>query len=396
MLKTEGIKAGITLDAVNNGGFAGQLPHHIAELKKLTHRRKIKRIGQQYIEIADSANSDTSISELTDGALSLTELLSENAKAKEELTGIDLVELFEKTMMRREKGEDKGLLTGFPDLDNLTGGFKGGQLIVIAGRAKMGKSILCANLALSTLKQKLAVLFFSFEMRADELADRFISMLSGVPLSKLETGYLDDATTRAKEKLNTADLLTITGKSFGIMELKARAKVIKQRFDKGDKALGLIIVDLLTHVRAPSKERRELEVAAVTRELKVLAQELDIPVVAVSQLNRALEHRPNPRPKISDLRESGAIEQDADKILLIYRPEYYLTQKPADELTKDEEALLKKLAGTCELNVAAQRQGTNGIVTLQFDGKCTRFRPLSVTKQLQQAFGAEIVEDNRR
>ena len=143
--------------------------------------------------------------------------------------------------------------------------------------------------------------------------------------------------------------------------------------EKKGQTMGLIVVDLLTHVKTDRKESRHLEVAEVSRELKLLAQELDVPVVAVSQLNREVEHRNNQRPRISDLRESGNIEQDADKILLLYRPEYYLSQKPYQDLTKEEELILKEMKGKCEINVAAQRQGTNGIIELEFDGKCVRF-----------------------
>lgn len=257
----------------------------------------------------------------------------------------------------------------------------------------MGKTILVCNLALSALAQGRAVLFASFELRADELADRFISMLSGVALKKLESGYLDDATTKAKEQLYHDRLAVICGKSFDIYEFKARVRQIKQRYERQDQELGLIVVDLLTHLKAPGKERRELEVAMISRELKILSQEVDVPVVGVSQLNRAVEFRNNPRPKISDLRESGSLEQDADKILLLYRPEYYLTQKPESERTAEENERLKKVGGKCELNVAAQRQGSNGVVYLQFDGKCTRFRPLSKTQQVAQAFDADIIVD---
>ncbi len=249
---------------------------------------------------------------------------------------------------------------------------------------------------MSVLDQGKAVVFASFELSAGELVDRFISMLSGVPLRKLETGYIDDETTKAKERLHNDDLIVLTGRSFGVLELRARIRQLKQRLLRQDKDLGLVIVDLLTNLKAPAKERRDLEVGFISRELKVLAQELDVTVVAVSQLNRAVEYRENPRPRISDLRESGAIEQDADKILLIFRPEFYLAQKPAHELSDGEKEALERVRGKCELIVAAQRQGPSGVAWLLFDGACARFRPLARTvEHVQEELNTGIVDGSR-
>lgn len=390
LLKGEGIERNELFLIINQASFQPYLADHIERLTKLTFLRKLRYFGHQVVNLSEEITADKN--KILDETLSMAAELSETITQKDEYSGFDIIEIFEASQERRQRGEDLGLLTGFKRIDEITKGFKGGQLIVVAGRAKMGKTIWCCNLTLSCLKQRKAALYYSFEMRPDELADRFISMLSGVPLEQLETGFTDDATTRAREKLFTDNLVVVAGRTLEINELKIKTRKIIHRLEKAKKVLGLVIVDLLTHVRTDKKERRELEVAAVSRELKVLAQELDVPVVAVSQLNRAVEFRQSPRPKISDLRESGAIEQDADKIFLLYRPEYYLTQKPESELTPGEKELLKKVAGTCEINIAAQRQGTNGIVFVQFDGKCARFRPLVATERVQKAFGAEIVE----
>jgi len=377
-VKAAGVNAKLVLEIAGKAAPVYALESHINRLKALSFRRRLRESGQKLEIIANEADAETPA--LLDKAMSIVSELEDTVESKDELTGKELVEVFEDHQIQRGKGESSGLGSGFSDLDNLTNGFKGGQLILIAGRPKMGKTILACNFSLSALDQGKAVLFASFELRADELADRFVSMLSGVPLTKLETGYGDDKTTEAKERLYHDRLIVVTGRSFNVLEFKARTKKLKQRLERRDEELGLIVVDLLTHLKAPGKERRELEVAFVSRELKVLAQELDVPIVAVSQLNRSLEHRPVPRPQIADLRESGSLEQDADKILLLYRPEYYLTQKAEQDMSPSEIDTLSKVRGKCELNVAAQRQGKNGIVWLQFDGECTRFRSLSGTR----------------
>ena len=390
-LKTSGVNAGL-ISQMMSGASVIDIEVYTKQLRDLAFRRRLANAAHDLTSLAEE--TEVEIPEILDKSMAIVADLENTVESKDELTGKDLVEIFENNQISRQKGEIKGLSTGFSDLDDLVISFKGGQLIVIAGRPKMGKTILACNLALSTLEQHKAVLFASFELRADELVDRFISMLSGVPLNRLSQGYVDDSTTEAKETLHNERLIAVTGRSFNVMEFKARTKKLQKRLERKDEELGLVIVDLLTHLRAPTKERRELEVAFVSRELKILSQEIDVPVVAVSQLNRGVEHRPNPRPKISDLRESGSIEQDADKIILLYRPEYYLTQKPESELNLEEKNLLAKVRGLCEVNVAAQRQGKNGICHLQFDGDCTRFRPASMTQRIQVAFDASIEGEN--
>ena len=301
----------------------------------------------------------------------------EGRKKGDEITGPGLAKLFESHQKQRKAGTKVGIHTGLCDLDRLTGGFLGGQLVIVAGRPKMGKSIAAATFALSAIDQGAAVLFASFELRADELADRLVSMQSGVPLSDIALGCTNEATQEAAAKLSD-DLIIITGRSFGLEELCTRCKRIKSQRAN----LGLVVVDLLTHLKTRAKERRELEVATISRRLKVLAQELDVPVVAVSQLSLEVERRKTHRPTMTDLRESGALEQDADKVLLLYRREYYLNQVPEKDRTATERTQLKECQGRCEINVAAQRQGTNGVIYVQFDGACVRLRPLAMQSMM--------------
>jgi len=373
-LKKEGIPAWQISEAMQYNSFKHNLKPNVEELKDLSSRRAMKRGSREIIEVCDEAGSDKTREQLLEFAISQFTKLEERETPSNEVTGFDMSQIFDDMQDKINRGEDLGIMTGFKDMDAITKGFRGGQLIVIAGRPKMSKSCLAANFALSTIDRGYGCLFFSFELRADEMVHRFMSMISGVPLNKLYEGYRGEETDAAKDKLFTDLLTLITGRTFTISELKVRAKSVKNKMAKKGQKMGMIIVDLLTHVKSDRKENRQQEVAEVSRELKLLAQELDVPVVAVSQLNRDLEHRNNPRPKISDLRESGSIEQDADKILLMYRPEYYLSQKPFQDLTKEEADILHDMKGKCEINIAAQRQGTNGIVELEFDGKCVRFR----------------------
>ncbi len=258
------------------------------------------------------------------------------------------------------KGSVTGLATGFTDLDELTAGLQPSDLIIIAARPAMGKTALAVNMAEhAAIKSRKAVALFSMEMSASQLAFRLISSLGRIDQQHLRTGDLADEdwprVTSAMTLLSEAKILIDDTPALSPAELRARARRMKRQYD-----LGLIVVDYLQLMAVPgNKENRATEISEITRGLKALAKELNIPVIALSQLNRSLEQRTDKRPVMADLRESGAIEQDADVILFIYRDEYY-----------DKDSADKGLA---EIIVGKQRNGPTGTIKLTFLGRYTRF-----------------------
>ena len=257
-----------------------------------------------------------------------------------------------------------GLSTGFVDLDNLTTGLHGGELVIIAGRPSMGKTALAMNIAEScAVDQNKAVAIFSMEMGSEQIVTRLLGSVAKVDQQKMRTGKMDDddwaKIANGLGRLNEAPLFIDEGSALNSYELRARARRLDRSTEGG---LGLIVVDyiqLMSPLGGPQGENRATEISEISRSLKSLAKELNIPVVALSQLNRNVDSRPDKRPQMSDLRESGAIEQDADVIMFIYRQVVY-SKDPADE-------------GIAEIIVAKQRNGPIGDVKLTFVGEYTRF-----------------------
>ena len=253
-----------------------------------------------------------------------------------------------------------GLLTGFTDIDATLCGLESGQLVIIAGRPSMGKTTFAMNIAEhAAIKDGRPVAVFSMEMPAKQLLARAIASTGGVPLAAIRTGKLDDddwpRLTSAVAKLSEAPLFIDDTPALSPTELRARARRLKREHD-----LALIVIDYLQLMQVPGhKENRTGEISEISRSLKALAKELNVPVIALSQLNRSLEQRPSKRPVMSDLRESGAIEQDADVIIFIYRDEVY------DEDSPDK--------GTAEIIIGKQRNGPIGMHRLTFLGEYTRF-----------------------
>ncbi len=252
-----------------------------------------------------------------------------------------------------------GLSTGFTDFDMQTSGLQPADLVIVAGRPSMGKTTFAMNLAENAaIKSKLPVAVFSMEMPADALAMRMLSSLGQIDQHRLRTGRLNDddwpRLTSAIALLNEAPLFIDDTPALTVTELRARARRLKR-----EHGLSLIVIDYIQLMQGSGGENRATEISEISRSLKALGKELDVPVVALSQLNRSLEQRPNKRPIMSDLRESGAIEQDADLIVFIYRDEVY-----------NEDSAEK---GKAEIIVAKQRNGPIGTVALTFQGKYTRF-----------------------
>ena len=258
-----------------------------------------------------------------------------------------------------------GLPTGLTDFDALTAGLQGGDLIIVAGRPSMGKTSFAMNIAENAaLEARRPVAIFSMEMSSTQLITRMISSYGDIDQTKLRTGRLDDEDwpriTRATEKLSEAPLYIDDTPSLSPGDVRARSRRLKREH----KDLGLIVVDYLQLMQVPgSQENRATEISEISRALKALARELDVPVIALSQLNRALESRTDRRPVMSDLRESGAIEQDADLIVFIYREEVY----NRDTTEK----------GVAEIIISKQRNGPLGTAKMAFQGQFTRFKNLA-------------------
>jgi replicative DNA helicase len=274
---------------------------------------------------------------------------------------------FEKIeQLQAAKGGLTGVATGLHDLDEMTGGLQRGDLIIVAARPSMGKTAFVTGVGLhAAISYQVPVAIFSLEMSKQQVVQRMLCSEALVDLGRLMRGRLQDddfgRLAQAAGHLNTAPVWIDDSGSLTVLEMRAKARRLKA--DQPD--LGLIIVDYIQLMHTGGEaENRQQEVSAISRGLKALAKELSVPIVALSQLSRAPEQRSDHRPQLSDLRESGSIEQDADIVMFLYRPEYYLT--PADAQEKD-------LQGRAELIIGKQRNGPTGMVDLYFRKECARF-----------------------
>jgi len=294
----------------------------------------------------------------------------EGARTKQGFQAMEslVVKLLDRVQEMADNPNDvTGVPSGFYDLDRMTAGFQAGDLIVLAARPSMGKTALAINIAEHVaLNEGLPVAVFSMEMGAAQLAVRIVGSIGRIDQSHLRTGKLTDdewpRLTEAIEKLRTISLHIDESAGLTSSELRANARRLSRQCGK----LGLIVVDYLQLMSGSSNEgeNRATELGEISRGLKMLAKELQCPVIALSQLNRSVETRPDKRPMMSDLRESGAIEQDADIIMFIYRDEYY-TKEACKE------------PGVAEVIIAKQRNGPTGMVKLAFLKPITKFESLA-------------------
>jgi len=360
------------------GGLAQNVPSaaNIRRYGEIVRERSIMRkLAEVGSDIASSAYNPTGrdAAQLLDEAeRKVFEIAEAGSKGKQGFVAMpplltEVVERIETLYGRDNPSDITGTATGFTDLDRMTSGLQPGDLVIVAGRPSMGKTAFAINVAENVaMDSKLPVAIFSMEMGATQLAMRMLGSVGKLNQQDLRTGRLQDddwgRLTHALGKLNDAPIHIDESAALSALDLRARSR----RLHRQNNGLGLIVVDylqLMSSNAGKASENRATEISEISRSLKALAKELQVPVIALSQLNRSLEQRPNKRPVMSDLRESGAIEQDADLILFIYRDEVYNSD------SQDK--------GKAEIIIGKQRNGPIGMVALAFRGEYTRFDNLA-------------------
>ena len=371
-------------------------------------RRELIRISDTVIRDASQPDIDNSAFRQIEAAEQYLFNLAEKDVAESGLR--PFLSVLTETIRQAEiaansDGHLSGLSTGLTGLNNLLGGMHKSDLIILAGRPGMGKTALATNIAFHaatttrTGEHAAPVAFFSLEMSAEQLGLRILSERSELDSEKIRRGKLKtdefSKLVDANREINSAPFFIDDTPALSISQLASRARRMKRT-----SGLGLIVVDYLQLLQAQigiKPENRVQEISNITRSLKALAKELDIPVLALSQLSRAVEQREDKRPNLADLRESGSIEQDSDVVMFVYREEYYLSKSEPER--KDNETTekynerydnwakrLEKAAGLAEIQIAKQRHGPVGTVTVQFEGRLTRFHDPIMPEQLPDNF----------
>ncbi len=364
------------LDYVGGLAYLGALVQNVPTAANIRHyaqivrdRSILRQLAATAGEIADTAYNPLGRSAkmvLDEAEAKVLHIAEQGARGAQNFHEIgkllaSVVDRIETLYNRDNPSDVTGVPTGFVDLDRMTSGFQPGDLIIVAGRPSMGKTSLALNIGENVaLDTGMPVAVFSMEMGAAQLALRMIGSVGRLDQHKLRTGRLVaedwDKLSAALGRLNEAPILIDETPALNAIEVRSRARRLMRQYGK----LGLVIVDYLQLMQASTQgENRATELSEISRAMKSLAKELQVPVVALSQLNRSLEQRPDKRPVMSDLRESGALEQDADVILFIYRDEVYKPDSPDK--------------GTAEILISKQRNGPTGKVTLTFRGEYTRF-----------------------
>ncbi|MDB2414853.1 replicative DNA helicase [Rickettsiales bacterium] len=362
----------------------------------LSVRRKLIGIGENVVNDAYDNNIDSSgVQQIEEAEQSLFNLASEGT------TGSGFRHLKESLALAIEradiahKNDNKlsGISTQFTDLDELLGGLQDSDLLILAGRPSMGKTAFSINVAVNACKslckqaenseqrEPKSVGFFSLEMSSEQLAARMVAMEAAVDSSSMRVGNLSNEdfskVVHANKALYNLPFYLDDTPALSISALRTRARRLKRRNN-----LGLLIVDYLQLLKGSSKSSegsRVQEVSEITQGLKAIAKELNIPVIALSQLSRAVEQREDKRPQLSDLRESGSIEQDADVVMFIYREEYYEARRAPDadsDKFADWQARMDKCMNVTEIIIAKQRNGPIGTAKIFFDSKTTKFTDL--------------------
>jgi replicative DNA helicase len=369
---TNALRDANVLDEIGGAAYLARLVDTVPSAINISHyarivrdksalRRLIAKSGEITQRCFEDAGDFDEVLNFAEGAV------FEISESKHRAAFHPLSKIIELNIDALEKRQENralvtGIPTGYTRLDNLTSGLQPSDLIILAARPAMGKTALALNLARNAaLDGNVAVAVFSLEMSKEQLSMRMLCAEARVDSSRLRSGFLNpedwNRITDAASVLSEAPLFIDDSPDISATSIRTKSRRLKM-----DKDLGLIIVDYLQLMRGnQSTERRDLEISEISRALKLLAKELNVPVLALSQLNRKLEERSDKRPQLSDLRESGALEQDADVVAFIYRDEVY---------NKDEN---NPLRGTAEVILAKQRNGPTGVVPLTFLGSYTRF-----------------------
>lgn len=336
-------------------------------IREKSIRRQLNDAGD---EIADDASDETkSIEEVLDSAgkkiLSVT--LYNKQKGFAELVPILQSSLERIFHIRNHKNELSGIPTGIHDLDKLTNGFQKSDMIILAARPSMGKTALALNMALGAAKRGKVVAIFSLEMSKAQLGNRLLSLESGISSQDLNTGHLtrDDLSDLVDASERLEDLKLYIDDTAGLRILEMRSKLRRLKHEHG---LDLVVLDYLQLMQGGQQENRQQEISEISRSLKAMARELEVPILALSQLSRNVELRAEKKPQLSDLRESGSLEQDADIVMFLYRDEYY----------NRDDAESQNIA---ELIIAKNRNGPTVNVNLQFNKEIMRFGDLTRREQ---------------
>ncbi len=335
--------------------------YYVEIVDETAARRRLMRAGSQVGTIA--MQSDRPIDEVLDSAEAEVFAVADRKVGEGlSLLGPLLQDTLEKIEELGTRGGDiTGVPTGFKDLDRKLAGLHPANLVVVAARPSMGKSALALNIGQNVATAGHPVALFTLEMSRDEVVQRMLSSMAAVDSHKLRTGQLSpemwQKLARESSRLYEMPFYVDDSPDLTVTTIRAKCRRLKRKSD-----LGLVIVDYLQLMQGPARsDNRQQEIAEISRSLKNLARELHVPVLAVSQLNRQLEQRENKRPRLGDLRESGAIEQDADIVMFIYRDEYYNPDTP-------------EFRGIAEVNIAKHRAGATGNVMMTFAAEFTRFR----------------------
>ncbi|MFM6197050.1 MAG: replicative DNA helicase [Planktothrix sp.] len=325
-------------------------------------RRELIKSANQIIELAKDTSQDleTILQKSEEQIASISQV-----RSQQDLIPISetLIDTFQEIEDRSTGAIPPGIPCGFYDLDVMTGGFQRSDLIIVAGRPSMGKSSLAVNFGYAIAKKGLAVAIFSLEMSKGQLVQRMLSSEAKIETNRIRSGQIRESEWEPLTEAisNLAELPIYIDDSSNPTVSEMRSKVRKMQAENGGK-LGLILIDYLQLMEGGSDNRVQ-ELSRITRGLKGLAKELDVPVIALSQLSRSVEQRTNKRPILSDLRESGSVEQDADLVMMIYRDDYYNPD------TSDR--------GIAEIILAKHRNGPTGTVKLLFDNQFTQFKNLA-------------------
>ena len=383
---TEMLKSKKTFDDIGGASYLAALTQAVPTAANISHYARIVR--EKYIMRALITTSTQIVSEAYESDADTEELLDRSEKlifditsSKSESSSTPLKEIIKDSIeiidgLYQRKESITGIATGFHEFDIMTAGLQPSELIIVAGRPSMGKSALAACIAEHAgMIEKVPTVIFSLEMAKEQLAQRMLCSHARVDFHKVRTGFLSQSDwpklTNAAGTLAESPIFIDDTPSISVLELRAKARRLKSQHN-----IGLVIVDYLQLMRTSTRgmDNRQQEISEISRSLKALAREISAPVIAMSQLSRAVEARADKRPQLSDLRESGAIEQDADVVMLLLREEYY-TPTPENR-------------GIAELIVAKQRNGPVGTVNLMFIKEYTRFENL--TRQHEELAEEEV------